>query len=91
MLASASVLMAWPLLGTYLESGLVPRFPTAILASAVMLLAFLSLACGLILDTVTRGRRETRRMHYLGWPSPRDLAERRRPVSRVSAPGIDPD
>jgi len=73
-LAASSVLLAWPLLGTYLETGLVPRFPTAILASAIMLLAFLSLACGLILDTVTRARRELRRMHYLATPSPISLS-----------------
>jgi glycosyltransferase involved in cell wall biosynthesis len=64
-LAAASLALAWPLLLTYLETGLVPRFPTAILSSALMLLAFLSLACGAILDTVTRGRRELKRLHYL--------------------------
>lgn len=68
-LALLSVILAWPLLPTYLETGKVPRFPTAILASATMLLAFLNLACGLILDTVTRGRRELKRMHYLAIPS----------------------
>jgi hypothetical protein len=64
-LAIASLALAWPLLLTYLETGLVPRFPTAVLSSALMLLAFLSLACGAILDTVTRGRRELKRLHYL--------------------------
>jgi hypothetical protein len=77
VLGVTSVALAWPLLPTYLETGLVPRFPTAILASATMLLAFLSLAAGLILDTVTRGRRELKRMHYLAIPSTRALAERR--------------
>ena len=43
----------------YLQTGLVPRLPTAVLATGLMLLAFLSLTCGLILDTVTRGRWET--------------------------------
>jgi glycosyltransferase involved in cell wall biosynthesis len=70
VLALTSVVLAWPLLVTYLETGLVPRFPTAILASAMMLLAFLSQACGLILDTVTRGRRELKRMHYLAINAP---------------------
>jgi hypothetical protein len=70
VLAATSLLLAWPLFVTFVETGLVPRFPTAILASAIMLLAFLSLACGLILDTVTRGRRELRRMHYLGIAPP---------------------
>jgi len=65
LLAATSLLLAWPLLLTYLETGLVPRLPTAILSSALMLLGFLSLACGAILDTVTRGRRELKRLHYL--------------------------
>jgi len=46
----------------------VPRFPTAILAMGLMLLGFLSLACGLILDTVTRGRKELKCLHYLAIP-----------------------
>ena len=54
-----------PLLFTYLETGLVPRLPTAVLVTGLMLLAFLSIACGLILDTVTRGRREFKRIQYL--------------------------
>jgi len=70
VLAATSLLLAWPLFVTFMETGLVPRFPTAILASAIMLLAFLSLACGLILDTVTWGRRELRRMNYLGIAPP---------------------
>lgn len=61
-----SVGLATPIVIEYMETGLVPRFPTAILSTGTMLLAFLSLACGLILDTVTRSRREMRRMHYLG-------------------------
>ena len=66
--AGTSLLLAWPLLVTYLDSGLVPRFPTAILATGLMLLAFLALACGAILDTVTLGRREVKRLNYLGIP-----------------------
>lgn len=65
LLSLASLALAFPVLLTYLETGLVPRLPTAVLASALMLLAFLSLACGAILDTVTRGRRELKRLHYL--------------------------
>jgi len=49
----------------YMETHLVPRFPTAILATGLVLLAFLSLACGLILDSVARGRREIKRLAYL--------------------------
>jgi hypothetical protein len=65
LLATASFALAIPLLVTYLDTGLVPRLPTAVLASAVMLLSFLSLTCGLILDTVTRGRKEIKRIAYL--------------------------
>lgn len=58
-------ILAWPLLVTWLEIGLVPRFPTAILATGVSLLAFISLACGIILDSVARGRLEGKRLAYL--------------------------
>lgn len=68
VLVIASLALAYPLLLTYLETGLVPRFPTAILSASLMILGFLSLVCGLILDTVTRGRREVRRLHYLSIP-----------------------
>lgn len=71
LLALISMVLAWPLVTTFMETGLVPRFPTAILATGTMLLAFLSLTCGLILDTVTRGRREMKRMRYLSIPAPR--------------------
>ncbi len=70
LLVLLSILLAAPLLFTYLETGLVPRFPTAILATGIMLLAFLSFTCGLILSTVTRGRRETKRLAYLRYDSP---------------------
>ncbi len=70
--------LSWPFFVTYLETGLVPRLPTAVLASAIMVLGFLSLACGLVLDTVTRGRREMKRMRYLEIPAPiATLASRR--------------
>ncbi len=68
LLAVAALGLAYPLLITYLETGLVPRLPTAILSASLMILAFLSQVCGLILDTVTRGRREMRRLHYLSIP-----------------------
>jgi glycosyltransferase involved in cell wall biosynthesis len=60
-----------PIFITYLETGLVPRFPTAVLATGIMILSFLSLVCGLVLDTVTLGRREAKRMRYLEHPAPR--------------------
>ncbi|WP_313254286.1 glycosyltransferase family 2 protein [Stenotrophomonas acidaminiphila] len=65
-----SVVLAVPLLVTYLETGLVPRFPTAVLCAALALMGFLLLACGLILDTVTRGRIEAKHMAYLVVPAP---------------------
>ncbi|HEY1153130.1 MAG TPA: glycosyltransferase family 2 protein [Pseudolabrys sp.] len=69
-LALASLLLAVPLIFTYIETGLVPRLPTAVLAAALMILSFLSLTCGLILDSVTRARRETKRLAYLSLPAP---------------------
>ena len=69
-LFALSVVLAIPLFQTYLETGLVPRLPTAILATGCMLLAFLSLFCGLVLDTVTLSRREAKRMRYLEIPAP---------------------
>ena len=65
VLAGMSFGFGTPVIITFVKTGLVPRFPTAILATGLMLLAFLSLACGLILDTVTRGRKETKRLQYL--------------------------
>jgi glycosyltransferase involved in cell wall biosynthesis len=67
----ASVVLAIPVFEVYQRTGLVPRFPTAILSSAIMLLAFLCLFAGLILDTVTHGRRELKRLRYLEIPAPR--------------------
>jgi len=54
----------------------VPRLPTAVLSTGLMLAAVLSIACGLILDTVTRGRRELKRLAYLAHRAPGE--ERRR-------------
>ncbi|HEX5126654.1 MAG TPA: glycosyltransferase family 2 protein [Rhodocyclaceae bacterium] len=59
-----------PIFETYFETGLVPRFPTAILIVGLVLLAAISLVCGLVLDTVTRGRRELRRLFYLQYDPP---------------------
>lgn len=70
LFAGVAIILAWPLMITYLRTGLVPRFPTAILSTGLMILAFLSLVSGLILDTVTRGRREIKRLHYLSIPGP---------------------
>ena len=70
-LALFSTAISVPIFMTYFETGLVPRFPTAVLATGMMLLSFMSLACGLVLDTVTLGRREAKRMRYLEYPAPR--------------------
>jgi glycosyltransferase involved in cell wall biosynthesis len=72
-LGLTSIGLAIPVIITYFETGLVPRFPTAILSASIMLLAFLSLVCGMILDTVTRGRREMKRLAYLQASAPQDL------------------
>lgn len=75
-LATLGLGLAAPLLVTYMETGLVPRFPTAILVTGLMILATLSMMCGLILDTVVRGRREVRRLAYLAFRAPSDYARR---------------
>jgi hypothetical protein len=68
--------IATPILITYWQEGLVPRLPTAVLSMGLMLLACLSIVCGLILDTVTRGRRELKLLAYLAQRAPAE--ERRR-------------
>jgi glycosyltransferase involved in cell wall biosynthesis len=70
LLAFTAIILSIPLIITYQQTGLVPRFPTAILATGLMILATLSGMCGLILDTVVRGRREVRRLAYLAYPAP---------------------
>src|SRR5688572_14930163 len=68
-LVALGLVLAVPLIVTYAQTGLVPRFPTAILVTGMMVVAFLSFGVGLILDTVVRGRREVRRLHYLALPA----------------------
>lgn len=70
LFAGASLILAAPIVVTFIETGIVPRLPTAVLATGGMLVAFLSLVCGLILDTVARGRKEMKRLHYLMLSSP---------------------
>jgi glycosyltransferase involved in cell wall biosynthesis len=70
VLALVSLILAEPVVATYLREGVVPRLPTAILAMGLMLAAVLSFMCGLILDTVTRGRRELKLLSYLGHRAP---------------------
>lgn len=68
-----SLIIGIPVGIEYVHTGLVPRLPRAVLATGLSLLAFLSLASGLILDTVTRGRWELKRLAYLAIPGPQDL------------------
>jgi len=70
LFAALAVILAVPLVVTYMHTHLVPRFPTAILATGLMILAFLNGFAGLILDTVVRGRREVRRLAYLAHKAP---------------------
>ena len=59
-----------PVVLEYWRTGLVPRLPSAVLAMGLVMLAFLSFTCGLILDSVARGRREARHLAYLAIPGP---------------------
>ena len=68
LLALISILFSIPVVLTYLATGLVPRLPTALLSTGIMLLAALSLLAGIILDTISRGRREVRLLAYLQYP-----------------------
>ena len=70
LMVATAVVLAVPLILTYLGTGLVPRLPTAILVTGLGIVAVLSFFAGLILDTVTRGRREMRRLAYLTYPAP---------------------
>ena len=67
-LALVSIGLAIPVLVVYLETGLVPRLPTAVLSTGLMIVAVLSISSGLVLDTVTRGRREMKLLAYLSQP-----------------------
>lgn len=74
--------MAWEFLGT----GLVPRLPTAVLATGLVLLSFLSQVCGLVLDSVARGRTEAKRLAYLAHRAP----DRGRRLGAAAARGWRP-
>jgi glycosyltransferase involved in cell wall biosynthesis len=69
LLALVSIGLAIPVVVTYLEQGLVPRLPTAVLSMGLMIVAVLSVSSGLVLDTVTRGRREMKLLAYLAQPA----------------------
>jgi glycosyltransferase involved in cell wall biosynthesis len=86
-LATAAIVIAWPLLETYVATGLVPRVPTAILATGLVIVGFMSFVTGLLLDSVTHGRREIKRLHYLALRGPANVERRR----QSNAPGQTPD
>jgi hypothetical protein len=79
LLAAVAIVLAIPIFITYAQLGTVPRFPTAILSTGLMILASLAVACGLVLDTVTRGRREMKMLAYL---AQKDAAAHSRPEDR---------
>jgi glycosyltransferase involved in cell wall biosynthesis len=68
-LGLAALAFGIPVVTEFMHTGLVPRLPTAVLSAALMGLAFLSTTCGLILDSVARGRKEAKRMAYLAIPA----------------------
>jgi glycosyltransferase involved in cell wall biosynthesis len=72
----AAIGLALPIIATFLETGLVPRIPTAVLSASIVLLGFLFLVCGLILETVTLGRIEAKRLRYLQIPGLRSSFKR---------------
>jgi len=65
VLALVSIILGYPVVVTYFQIHKVPRFPTAILATGIMIVAFLSFLAGIVLDTVTRGRKEIKLLAYL--------------------------
>jgi glycosyltransferase involved in cell wall biosynthesis len=73
LLLAAAIALAVPLVITYAHTGLVPRVPTAILVTGMTVIAVLCFFAGLILDTVTRGRREVRRLAYLALAAPGEV------------------
>jgi glycosyltransferase involved in cell wall biosynthesis len=76
-LAIMSVGFAIPIVVTYVREGIVPRLPTAVLSTGLMIIAALAITCGLVLDTVTRGRREIKLLAYLAQRAPGEVSGRR--------------
>jgi glycosyltransferase involved in cell wall biosynthesis len=70
LLTILGIILGIPVVLTFLETGLVPRFPTVIAIVGLGILAALNVMTGLILDTVTRGRQEMKRLAYLAHPAP---------------------
>lgn len=72
--AATAMFISIPLFIEYAQTGMVPRFPTAILSASIMICAILCLVCGLILDNVVTGRHEAKRLAYLAIPHPVSIA-----------------
>ncbi|MBL6854287.1 MAG: glycosyl transferase, partial [Alphaproteobacteria bacterium] len=75
LLTAIALAFGGSLLVEFIDTGLVPRLPTALLATGLVIIAFLSLMTGLILDTVTRGRWESKRMAYLALGGPQSRSQ----------------
>jgi glycosyltransferase involved in cell wall biosynthesis len=89
--AAVSVALGLPIVLEWLQTGLVPRLPTAVLAASVMLLGALLVTVGLVLQTVTLGRREVKRLAYLTMPLPRLQATSGFAAQRDASRGVDDD
>jgi hypothetical protein len=74
LLCGVGAVLGAPLILTYIETGLVPRLPTAVLTASIVQLGFLSLFCGIVIDAVSAGRRELKRMRYLELSAPARVA-----------------
>ena len=86
VLLVAAVALGIPILVEYARTGLVPRYPTAILCTGLVVISFVSIATGLILDLVSHVRRETKRLAYLGIPAPRASAAARAAAAAAGSP-----
>lgn len=86
-MAATSLGLAWPIFTEFFATGLVPRFPTAILSASMMLAAFVLAGCGLILQAITRVRWESKRMRYLAFPGIHSQLQAR---ASAAAGGVSP-
>ena len=90
-LAVAALILVAPIMATYWQTGLVPRLPTAVLCASLGLAALGSFLVGVILDSVSRGRREMKRITYLRYPSVREACRTRRGIEETNPTGDVPD
>jgi glycosyltransferase involved in cell wall biosynthesis len=89
LLFTIALALGVPVIAEFMATGLVPRFPTAILSASLVLLSFLLATCGLILDSVSLGRREAKRISFLSYPSPIALQARLRRQTCDLRPSYD--